>query len=179
VWRPPFGWSTDGSAQRASPSAPPFPITYGLSSRSLHATPALQSKNDCNEAERLCREALESNEAVLGPNHPDTVSSVKKLASTLYEKRNYGPAEALYRRALRTTEASLGADHPDTATMMNDLAATLFARGMTPGAEKWCRRALAIREAALGPDHLDTAESLNNLAALRASCNDYMGAASL
>ena len=102
----------------------------------------------------------------LGPDHPDTATSLNNLAEFSGPRAGTRRRSRCYRRALAIREQALGPDHPDTATSLNNLAVLLRAQGRYAEAEPLYRRALAIREKALGPDHPDTAASLNNLAVL-------------
>ncbi|MEM6327813.1 MAG: tetratricopeptide repeat protein [Bacteroidota bacterium] len=115
--------------------------------------------------ERLKR-ALEWRESVLGPDHPDTLTSVNNLAYLLQERGDLNAAEPLYRRALDGRETVLGPDHPSTLTSVNNLAYLLRARGDLDAAGPLLRLALDRSEAALGPDHPDTLRAVNNLAYL-------------
>ena len=60
---------------------------------------------------------------MLGPDHPDTLTSRNNLAAA-YRTRA-GPAEAipLHERTLADRERVLGPDHPDTLTTRSNLAA--------------------------------------------------------
>jgi len=129
-----------------------------------------------NTAEPLYRRALAIREQALGPEHPDTATSLNDLAELLRSKGNYEGAEPLYRRALAIREQSPGAEHRDRAETLNNLALLLDAKGDYEGAEPLCQRALAIWEQALGPDHPLTATGLNNLALLLDAKGDYEGA---
>ena len=79
-------------------------------------------------AEPLYRRALEINEKVLGPDHPDTAQILNNLAGLLHDKGDYEGAEPLYRRALEICEKVLGPDHPDTAQILNNLVGLLDER---------------------------------------------------
>ena len=47
------------------------------------------------------KRALEADERVLGPEHPDTLISVNNLADLYKAQGRYGEAEPLFRRALQ------------------------------------------------------------------------------
>ena len=114
-----------------------------------------------------------SDEKALGPDHPDTATTLNNLAELYRSMGDYAKAEPLYQRALKIREKALGPDHPDTATALNNLAGLYRSMGDYAKAEPLYQRALKIREKALGPDHPDTATALNNLAALYRSMGDY------
>ncbi len=51
---------------------------------------------------------------MLGPEHPNTLSTVNNLAILYWTQGKYEQAESLYQRALTTYERVLGPEHPDT-----------------------------------------------------------------
>lgn len=65
----------------------------------------------------LYRRALAAREKVLGPEHPNTLSSVNNLAALYESQGRYGEAEPLHRRALAGREKALGLEHPDTLSV--------------------------------------------------------------
>ncbi|HEU4328887.1 MAG TPA: tetratricopeptide repeat protein [Roseiflexaceae bacterium] len=111
------------------------------------------------EALPLYKGALDIHERVLGPDHPDTASSLNSLAALYRTQGAYAEALPLYERALDIFERVLGPDHPHTGYSLNGLAGLLKEQGAYA-------EALPLLERVLGPDHPDTANSLNNLAAL-------------
>jgi tetratricopeptide (TPR) repeat protein len=113
----------------------------------------------------LQKRALAIIEAVLGPDDPDTATTLDNLATTLYGLGRHTEALPLQQRALAITEAALGPDHPDTAIRLANLAVTFGALGRYTEALPLEQRALAVTEAALGPNHPSTAIRLDNLAA--------------
>jgi tetratricopeptide (TPR) repeat protein len=117
------------------------------------------------EAIPLVERALYLREKNLGPEHPDTGTSLNNLALLYDEIGAYRKAELLLQRALAIAEKIFGPDHRDTATCIANLAALYRATGAYAKAEPLYQRALAIRENALGPEDPDTASSLNGLAA--------------
>ncbi len=128
------------------------------------------------DAQPLFKRALAIREARLGPDHPDTATSLNNLANVLHGQGDLQGARILHQRALAIREARLGPDHPDTATSLNNLALVLHAQGDLQGAHPLYQRALAIREARLGPDHPTTAYSLSNLASVLHDQGDLQGA---
>jgi tetratricopeptide (TPR) repeat protein len=91
---------------------------------------------------------------VLGLEHPDTLSSMSKLAAALYCQGKYEAAEAMSRRVLELREKVLGLEHPDTLSSMSKLAAALHCQGKYEAAEAMSRQALELREKMLGPEHV-------------------------
>jgi len=126
----------------------------------------LQDRARYEQAEPLFQRALAIREHELGPNHPDTATSLNNLAGLYWAQGKYAEAESLLQRALAIHEQQVGPQHPATASSLNNLAELYRAQGKYAEAEPLHQRALAIREHELGPQHPDTANSLNNLALL-------------
>jgi len=126
----------------------------------------LRKQNKLDEACKLIRSALEWREQALGPDHPETLSSVKSLGELVQRQGKLDDAEGLYRRALEGNEKALGPDHPDTLQSVHHLGDVLRRQGKLDEAAVLCRRALRGREEALGSDHPNTLKSASNLGLL-------------
>ncbi|MCP4359898.1 MAG: tetratricopeptide repeat protein, partial [Chloroflexi bacterium] len=61
-------------------------------------------------------------EKVLGPEHPDTATSLNNLALLLQAQGDYEGALPYYDRALAIFEAKLGPNHPNTRIVRSNLA---------------------------------------------------------
>src|SRR5260370_28512666 len=72
------------------------------------------------EAEPLYQRALAIREQQLGPEHPDTASSLNNLAVLYRAQGKYEQAEPLLKRALAIAEQQSGPQHPVTATKLNN-----------------------------------------------------------
>ncbi len=103
-------------------------------------------------------------ERVLGPDHPDTLSSRNNLALAYQEAGRTDEAIPLHEQALAADERVLGPDHPNTLASRDNLALAYRAAGRTAEAISLHEQTLAARERVLGPDHLHTLQSRNNLA---------------
>jgi tetratricopeptide (TPR) repeat protein len=119
---------------------------------------------DHTDARPLFERALAIREEVLGPDHPDTATSLSNLANLLDDQGNHAAARSLCERALAIREKVLDPEHPDTAISLNNLAALIRDQGDLAGARSLLERALAIDEKALGPEHPSTAIDVSNLA---------------
>jgi len=75
-----------------------------------------------SEARPLLERALAIREKSLGPEHPDTASSLNNLALLLQAQGDLAGARPLYERALAICEKTLGPAHPDTVLVRNNLA---------------------------------------------------------
>jgi len=115
-------------------------------------------------AQALQQQSMEIRQRVLGPEHPDTLTSMNDLATDLDDSGHYAEAEKLEREALDISRRVLGPEHPDTLMLMSNLANTLWQEGHYPEAEKLNRETLGIQRRVLGPEHPGTLRSMNNLA---------------
>src|SRR5713226_1541090 len=115
-------------------------------------------------AQALQQQSMEIRQRVLGPEHPDTLTSMNDLALDLDDSGHYAEAEKLEREALDISRRVLGPEHPDTLMLMSNLANTLWQEGHYPEAEKLNRETLGIQRRVLGPEHPGTLRSMNNLA---------------
>ena len=124
-------------------------------------------------AEQFERGAVASDQ-LLGPDHPDTVTSRNNLASAYQAAGRLPEALPLFERTLTDCERLLGPDHPNTLTSRNNLAFAYQAAGRLPEALPLYERTLTDCERLLGPDHPDTLTSRNNLAGayLEAGCGE-------
>ncbi|NIV49142.1 MAG: tetratricopeptide repeat protein [Gammaproteobacteria bacterium] len=124
-------------------------------------------------AEPQLKAALATRESVLGPDHPDTLSSMNALAVLYWSQGRYAEAEPLYLETLEREKRVLGADHPETLRYMNNLAALYVGQGRHAEAEPLLLETLATRKRVLGADDPDTLSSMNNLAGLYRSQGRY------
>src|SRR5205085_2146782 len=92
----------------------------------------------------------------LGPNHPDTATSLNNLAGLYDNQGKYEQAEPLFQRALAVSEQALGPNHPSTAQSLNNLALLYDSQGKYEQAEPLFQRALTIFEKVLGTEHPST-----------------------
>ena len=120
------------------------------------------------EAEFFSRHALNIQEKIQEPDHPDVATSLNNLAELLRGQSKLADAEILCRRALEIREKIQVPDHHSVATSLNNLAGLLEGQGNREEAESLYRRALNIRQTVLEPNHPAIANSLNNLAGLLA-----------
>jgi tetratricopeptide (TPR) repeat protein len=130
-------------------------------------------------AGRMYRRALELSERALGPEHPNTLTSVDNVATMLQDTGDYAASEPLRRRALAGFERVLGPDHPHTLKCLNNLAMLLAELGGLGAAEQFLRRALQGCESVLGPEHPLTLTFTTNLAGLLEKKGDSRAAGSL
>ena len=77
---------------------------------------------------------------MLGPEHPDTATSLHNLAWSYYNQGRYAEAEPLFRRAAAIYEKALGPEHPDTITCIRNYAELLRKLDRHAEAEKLLAR---------------------------------------
>jgi tetratricopeptide (TPR) repeat protein len=78
-----------------------------------------------DRAGALLERAVELEERVLGPEHPDVGLSLTHLAAVHHHRGDHDRAAALARRALAILEPALGAQHPDVSLPLITLGAAL------------------------------------------------------
>jgi serine/threonine protein kinase len=100
----------------------------------------------------------------LGPDHPETLVSMRNLAWGYEKAGQLDRALPLYEETLALEKSKLGPDHPDTLSTMNDLGVFHLRTGRVDRALPLLEEVLALRKSELGPDHPDTLEIMNNLA---------------
>jgi tetratricopeptide (TPR) repeat protein len=74
------------------------------------------------EAAPLLERALAIREKALGPEHPETATSLHSLAGLYRDQGRPGEAAPLYQRALAIDEKALGPEHPETRVVQERLA---------------------------------------------------------
>ena len=126
----------------------------------------LLQKGNYRTAEMAAEQTYRFAEQQLGPEHPNTLTSVNNLTFLYQAQGRYGEAEPLYRRALAAREKVLGTEHPDTLSSANNLAGLYQAQGRYGEVEPLFQRTLLASEKVLGSEHPFTLTSIGNLAGL-------------
>jgi eukaryotic-like serine/threonine-protein kinase len=116
------------------------------------------------QAQKLLEKSLELRRHVLGPQHRDTLGTMKELGHTLRLEGRLSESEKLLRETLEGYRRVLGPEDPDTLLCMAELANTIREEGHLPEAEKLRVDTLAAQRRVLGPEHPETLNSMNNLA---------------
>ncbi|MFJ3575851.1 tetratricopeptide repeat protein [Streptomyces rubiginosohelvolus] len=127
----------------------------------------------------LRRHILDSDNRVLGPEHPAALTGSNNLAAALNDLGEHQQAAELHQQTLTDHERILGPDHPHTLTSRNNLAAALNNLGEHRQAVELHQQTLTDRERVLGPDHPDTLSSRNNLAAALSDLGEHQQAADI
>ncbi|MCQ5272314.1 tetratricopeptide repeat protein [Schaalia odontolytica] len=108
--------------------------------------------------------AVDALEGLLGPDHPDALTSRNDLAYVYYAAGRLEEAIPLFKQVLTDSIRVLGEDHPDALTSRNNLASAYRAAGRLEEAITLFEQVLPDRIRVLGEDHPDTLNSRNNLA---------------
>jgi tetratricopeptide (TPR) repeat protein len=116
------------------------------------------------DAAQLHQENLEVMGHVLGPEHPDTLTSRNNMAIAYINAGRFEKAVQLHEENLEVLLRVLGPEHPDTLRDRNNLASAFRSAGRIEEAARLHRENLEVMERILGPEHLDTLASRNNLA---------------
>jgi serine/threonine protein kinase/tetratricopeptide (TPR) repeat protein len=102
----------------------------------------------------------------LGPDHPDTLSTLNNLGDAYMDAGKPTEAIAVLEPVRDKRVAQLGDDHPDTLTTLNNLALAYSLSGKIEESISLNEHVRDRRIATLGPDHSDTLMTLNNLASV-------------
>ncbi len=116
------------------------------------------------QATPLIETALTTRQRVLGPEHPDTLASMKDLANAYYWQARYPEAEALRQERFEILRRVRGPEDPSTLAAMIELTIGLHRQGRHAEAEALVRETLAIQKRVLGPGHADTLRTTQSLA---------------
>ncbi|MBI5683973.1 MAG: tetratricopeptide repeat protein [Verrucomicrobia bacterium] len=127
-------------------------------------TRLLYDQGDYRQAVEVLRPIINIRQRLLGPEHPDTLTSRSNLAAALIAQGSNAEAMREFRAVLVTRQRVLGPEHSDTLTSRSNLAAAFIYQGKYAEAEAESRAVLAIRQRVLGPEHVDTLTSRMNVA---------------
>jgi len=136
----------------------------------------LKNIADYDGAKKSYERALQIDEKVYGPDHPNVAIRVNNLGGVLEDLGDLAGAKNCFERALTIDEKVYGPDHPKVAIRVNNLGVILEDLGDLAGAKESYRRALEIDEKVYGPDHPNVATIVNNLGGVFYSLGDLAGA---
>ena len=133
---------------------------------------AFSSLGQFEVALRHARRAYDLRLRLLGPEHPDTLSSMHNLAFVLQKLGKFDEARTLNERALEIRRRVLGPEHPDTLASMSISAIILNGQGKSDEARRLFEQTLEIRRRVLGPEHRDTLSSMHNWAIMQGTLDE-------
>ncbi|KAJ6028611.1 Tetratricopeptide-like helical [Penicillium herquei] len=116
-----------------------------------------------NEASSIFTKNLEVVEEALGPEHPDTLTGLRRLAFLFKVQDKYNESEAIYLRVLEGFKKTLGSEHIETLKSLRDLGSILERQHKYGEAENMYRRAFEGFDKAVGSEHPETLYSLEGL----------------
>ncbi len=165
--------------QAALPSDPKLPanwLTYAA--LMAHVQASLPAHSDCMReiaeylgqigsyaaARELYLQILRTQEQVLGPEHPDTLTTRANLAQWTGRAGNPPAARDQYAELLPDLERVVGPEHPDTLHARGKLARWTGEAGDHAAARDLYAELLPVRERVLGPEHRDTLSARRNVA---------------
>lgn len=109
--------------------------------------------------------ALENRHEALGPEHPDTLRTMRELATVFKEQGRHVESEAMLRKTLAAQRRVLGENHKDTFVTITVLAAVCEAQDQPVTSEQLFSDLWKLQKKVLGPDHMETLGTLGNYAA--------------
>ena len=137
-----------------------------------HAARFLREQGTLSQAISLQQRAHTGSARLLGPDHPDTLTSRNNLAGAYRLAGDLGRAIPLYQQTLDDHVRVLGPDHPNTLTSRNNLAGAYRSAGDLGRAIPLFQQTLDDHVRVLGPDHPNTLTSRNDLAGAYESAGD-------
>ncbi|MCH8988309.1 MAG: tetratricopeptide repeat protein [Chloroflexi bacterium] len=140
---------------------------------------AYDSAGRFEEAATIHQENLEVRQRVLGPEHPDTLTSRNNLASAYDSAGRFEEAATIHQENLEVRQRVLGPNHPNTLNSRNNLASAYNSAGRFEEAATLHQENLEVRQRVLGPEHPDTLTSRNNLANAYDSAGRFEEAATI
>jgi tetratricopeptide (TPR) repeat protein len=118
------------------------------------------------EAVKIYRRALATSEAVLGPEHPDTVRALGSLGGLLDRLGSSEESLSMLERAVAASEKRFGSTHVRLISPLSSLAEAYARRGDLGRARASFERALSLILAAHPPQEQDAAVIKGSLAQL-------------
>jgi tetratricopeptide (TPR) repeat protein len=111
------------------------------------------------KSERHFRRAIELLKRSLGPEHPETLRTINRLVSLLWEMIKRSEAEALIRGNVAICRHNLGTEHPVTLEAIRGLVRVLYYTRSSPDeAEALLKETLAAHQRVFGTDGEETLE---------------------
>jgi len=115
------------------------------------------------KAVEKAKEAIELQEKILSPDHPDLATSYNNLSAIYKDKGNLSQALDFQLLAIAIREKVLSTDHPYLAASYNNLSIIYMDMGNLPLALEFQLKAIEIRGKILESGQPDRAQSYNNL----------------
>ncbi|KAH8832112.1 hypothetical protein DL96DRAFT_1779913 [Flagelloscypha sp. PMI_526] len=113
---------------------------------------------------RIFETAVEGMKRLLGPEHPDTLTTMHNLASSYTDLGRATEAASLTEQVLALRKRIIGPEHPNTLMTMNNLANSYRDLGRATEALSLKEQVLALAKRIIGPEHPLTLTTMHNLA---------------
>jgi serine/threonine protein kinase len=127
-------------------------------------TTLLESQAKLDEAEALCREAVDRAKAYATSQPRLYIAAVSNRARLLQMQGRFDQSAKLADEALDLSQRNFGKDSTESLTAMNNVASLLLLKEDFAGAEKRLRELAAAQRRINGDDHPDTLITGSNLA---------------
>ena len=111
--------------------------------------------------------------ALLGPNHPALLESLRVLSATLKDMSQFDEAQKVSERAYQISSNHFGENSIQTGYVLNNLAVIAHQRGDTQKAEELLKKAVDIFDKELPAEYADALELKSNYAATLYSNKKY------
>ncbi len=121
----------------------------------------LARRDDADEARRYYQRSLDIRQKIFGPDHPQTATSLDRVASALWTAGKPKEAITAMEKAIAIYERVLDPEHPHLAKALNNLGMIYESLGELDKALGLHQRAVEIGAKVLGTDHPDYADFLN------------------
>jgi tetratricopeptide (TPR) repeat protein len=125
------------------------------------------------DARKQWERVLEIRRHLLGPEHPDTLATMRGVAMASQQEGNFAQAEVLWRRALEVHRRVLGPEHLDTTDCMYELAILYDCQRKYAQGQPLATQVAEIRRRVLGPDRMGTLNAMNEVAAEYCGLGQY------
>jgi hypothetical protein len=140
---------------------------------------AYREVGDYEQAITQLRQAAAIRKGKLGPDHPDTLTTLAGLALAFEAAGKTTEAVALLEQVRDARVNKDGPDHPDTLGTLGDLANAYRAAGRAARAVALLKQVRDAQERRFGPDHPSTLSTLGNLALAYRGVGDMAEAVAL
>eukprot|EP00729_Bicosta_minor_P020795 gene20795-biopygen13417 len=118
------------------------------------------------EADAMYREVLTIRLQVLGPEHPQTLTTKENISITLCRQGKHAEALPLARESYRGYTKVYSSKHPRTLDAASRLGSVLMKLGEYAESEAILRATLVLQREVLGPEHQETNQTAENLQTL-------------
>lgn len=139
----------------------------------LSSMRSLESCNDYAGAETIHQQMMHPSSQLSSPEHPQSLSSMVKIAKALFHRRKYQEAEEEYRKALKLHAIAMEANDPGIISIKGNLANALAKQGKHHESEDLYGEMWALSTETLGEKHPHTLSCRSNLASLLEKRGEY------